>query len=153
MIIVEMLCSRYSSTFDKEATKSLENVVPESKKRKPPIIGPKFSFTKSYIHFINNSSTTNYVNKDGRGKAYVPYAKPPVHKWVQSTHNNVKYENNNVVKDNTSNVVTKNVTTDVGNPYESKKVCISQQLKRQKSYDAHSMEKVSKIQKGHRCKS
>ena len=72
-----MLCPRCSSVFDKEATKSLENVVPESKKRgkwsADHIL--KFSFTKSYIQFINNSLTTNYANKNGRDRAYVPYAK------------------------------------------------------------------------------
>jgi hypothetical protein len=77
---------------------------------------PKFSFTKSYIPFINNSSTTNYVNKNGRGRAYVPYAKAPVHKWVQSTRKNVQHGKNNVVRGNTSNNVTKSVATDTEDP-------------------------------------
>ena len=75
---------------------------------------PKFSFTKSYISFINNSSSTNYVNKYGQGKAFVPYAKAPVHKCPI-------WEKNNVVRGNTSNVVSKNVTIDAENPDESKK--------------------------------
>ena len=67
------------SLFDKEVTKSHENVAPKSKKRGKWFADhrPKFSFTKSYIPFINNSSTTNYVNKNGRERAYVPYAKAP----------------------------------------------------------------------------
>jgi len=83
-----MLCSRCSSVFNKEVTKSLENVIPESKKRGKWSADhrPKFSFTKSYIPFINNSSTTNYVDRNGQGKTFVPYAKASVQKWVQSTH-------------------------------------------------------------------
>jgi len=82
-----ILCPRCSLVLNKEATKSLENVVPKSKKRGKWYAGhrPKFSFTKSYIPFINNSSTTNYVNKNGQDRAYVPYAKAPAQKWVQST--------------------------------------------------------------------
>jgi len=70
-----------------KATKSLENVVPESKKRGKWSVDhrPKFSFTKSYIPFINNSSTTNYVNKKGRDRAYVAFANVHAHKLVQST--------------------------------------------------------------------
>jgi hypothetical protein len=86
-----MLCPMCSSVFDKEATKSLEGFITKSKK-----IGKwsadhrqKFSFTKSYIPFINNSLTTNYFYKNGRGKTYVPHAKAPVQKWVHSTHKNV----------------------------------------------------------------
>jgi hypothetical protein len=121
-----MLCPICSSVFDKEATKSLDNVIPESKKRGKWYVDhrPKLSFTKSYIHFINKSSTTYYVNKNGQGKAFVPYAKAPVQKWIQSTHKNVQYGKNNVVRGNTSNVVTKNITTDAENPYESKKYAI-----------------------------
>ena len=117
-----MLCPRCSSVFDKEASKILENVIPESKKRGKCYADhrPKFSFTKSYIPFINNSSTTNYVNNNGQWKAFVPYAKEPLRKWIQSTHKNVQYGKNNVVKGNTSNVVIKNVTTDAENPEESK---------------------------------
>jgi len=55
-----MLCPRCSVVFQKEATKGLESSFPKPRKR-----GKKFSFTKSYIPFINNSSTTNYVNKGG----------------------------------------------------------------------------------------
>ena len=64
-----MLCPRCSSVFDKKATKSLENVIPESKKRGKWSADhrPKFSLTISYISFINNSSTTNCVNKNGQG--------------------------------------------------------------------------------------
>ena len=51
----------------------------------------------------------------------MPYAKTPVHKWVQLTHNNVQYGKSNVVKCNTSNVVIKTVTTDTEIPDESKK--------------------------------
>jgi len=75
-----MLCPRYSSMFDKEATKSLEGFIPKSKKRGKWYVDhrPKFSFTKSYIPFINKFSTTNYVNKNGRGKTFVSHAKVPV---------------------------------------------------------------------------
>jgi hypothetical protein len=74
-----MLCG---SVFDKEATKSLEGFILKSKKRGKWSADhrPKFSFTKSYIPFINNSSTTNYVNKNGQGKTSVPHAKAPVQK-------------------------------------------------------------------------
>jgi len=82
---------------------------------------PKFSFTKTYISFINNYSTTNYVIKNGRERAYVPHAKAPVDKCVQSIHKNVQYRKSNVVKGNTSNAFTKNVTTDTDNPDESRK--------------------------------
>ena len=62
-----MLCPRWSVVFDKEATKGLESSIPKPKKRGKwsGDHRPKFSFTKSYIPFINNSSTTNYVNKGG----------------------------------------------------------------------------------------
>ena len=62
--------------FDKEATKILKSSIP-----KPNKMGkwsadhrPMFSFTKSYIPFVNNSLTTNYVNQNGQGKTLVPYA-------------------------------------------------------------------------------
>ena len=76
-----MLCPICSVVFDKEATKGFESSIPKPKKRNKwsGDHRPKFSFTKSIIHFINNSSTTNYVNKGGEGKAFVPYA--PNHKW------------------------------------------------------------------------
>lgn len=45
----------------------------------------------------------------------MPYAEALVQKWVQSTHKNVQYGKNNVVKGKTSNVVSKNVTTDAEN--------------------------------------
>jgi len=100
--------------FKKEATKSLEVFIPKSKKRGKCSANHrwKFYFTKSYIPFINNSSTTNYVNKNGRGKTFLPHTKAPVQKWVYSTHKNVQYGKNNVVKGNTSNTITRNVTTD-----------------------------------------
>jgi len=62
-----ILCPRYSVVFNKEATKGLESFIPKPKKRGKwsGDHRPKFSFTKSYIPFINNSSTTNYVNKGG----------------------------------------------------------------------------------------
>jgi len=56
-----------------------------------------------------------------RKKTFVPYTKTPIQKWVQSTHKNVQYRTNNVVKGRTSNNVTKNVTTDTKNPGESRK--------------------------------
>ena len=104
--------------FEKEATKSLEGFIPKSKKKGKWLAdhSPKFSFTKSDIPFINNSSTTNYVNKNGRGKTFLPHAKAPVQKCVHSTHKNVQYGKNNVVKGSTSNTVTKNVTIDTKNP-------------------------------------
>jgi hypothetical protein len=49
------------------------------------------------------------------------YAKAPVQKLVQSTHNNVQYGRNNVVKGGNSDNVTKSVTSDTENPTESKK--------------------------------
>jgi len=109
--------------FDKEATKSLENVILQSKKREKWYVDhrPKFSFIKSYIPFVNNSSTTNYVSENGQVKAYAPHAEAFVQKWVQPTHKNVQYGISVVVKGNTSNVVTKNVTTDIENSYESNK--------------------------------
>jgi len=63
-----MLCPRCSIVFDKEATKSLEGSILKPKKRGKWSADnrPKFSFTKSYIPFINNSSTTNYVNQNGQ---------------------------------------------------------------------------------------
>jgi len=106
-----MLCPRCSVGFDKEETKGLEGSIPKPKKRGKwsGDHRPKFSFTKSYITFINNSSTTNYVNKSGQGKAFVPYA--PNRKWVQLTHKNVQHGKNNVVKGSTSTIDNKNGTT------------------------------------------
>jgi len=117
-----MLCPRCSSVFNKEATKSIEGFIPKSKKIGKWYVDhrPKFSFTKSYIPFINNSSTTNYVNKNGQGKTFVPHAKAPVQKWVHSTHKNVQYRKNNVVKGYASTTVIKNVD-DIENSNESKK--------------------------------
>ena len=82
-----MLCRRCSFVFHKEATKSLENFVHKSKKRGKWYADhmPKFSFTKSYIPFINNSLSTNYVTKDGQEKTFVPNATEPVQRWVHST--------------------------------------------------------------------
>jgi len=118
-----MLYLRCSSLFDKEATKSLESFILESKKRGKwsADYKPKFSFTKSYIPSINNTLTTNYVNKNSQGKTFMPYAKAPIQKWVHSTHKNGQYGKNNMVKDSTSNIVTKNVTTDTENQNESTK--------------------------------
>lgn len=48
----------------------------------------------------------------------MPYAKAPAQKWVQSTHKNVQYGKNNVVKGKTSNVVSKNVIAYAENPDE-----------------------------------
>jgi len=95
---VVMLCPRCSVVFDKEATKGLEGFIPKPKKRGKWYGDhrPKFSLTKSYIPFIYNSSTTNYVNKSGQGKTLVPYA--PNQKWVQSAHKNVQHGKNNVVE-------------------------------------------------------
>ena len=72
--------------FHKDATKGFMGFIPKSKKKGKCSADdrPKFSFTISYIPFINNSSTTNYVNKDGRGKTFVPHAKALVQKWVHS---------------------------------------------------------------------
>jgi hypothetical protein len=58
---------------------------------------------REYIPFIINSSTTNYVSKNGQEKPYVPHAKAPIQKWVQLTHKNVQYRRSNVVKGDTSN--------------------------------------------------
>ena len=71
-----MLCPRCSVVFDKEETKGLEGFIPTLRKRGKWFGDhrPKFSFTKIYIPFINNSSTTNYVSKSGQGKTFVPYA-------------------------------------------------------------------------------
>jgi len=71
-----MLYPRCSVVFENEATKGLEGSIPKPKKRGKWSADhrPKFSFTKSYIPFINNSSTTNYVNQSGKGKTLVPYA-------------------------------------------------------------------------------
>ena len=71
-----MLCRRCSAVFDKEVTEGLEGSIPKPKKRREWFGDhrPNFSFTKSYIPFINNFSTTNYVNKSGQRKAFVPYA-------------------------------------------------------------------------------
>jgi len=86
-----MLCSRGSVVFDKEETKGLDGFTPKPKKRGKWYGDhkPKFSFSKSYIPFINNSLTTTYVNKSVQGKAFVPYA--PNQKWVKSTHKNVQH--------------------------------------------------------------
>jgi len=67
-----MLYPRCSVVFDKEATKGLEGCIPKSKKRGKWSADhkPKFSFTKSYFPFINNSSTINYVNQSGQGKIW-----------------------------------------------------------------------------------
>ena len=102
-----MLCSRCSVVFHKEVTKCLEGSIPKPKKwgKWSTDHRPKFSFTKSYIPFINNSSTTNYVNQSGQGKNLAPYA--PNQKWVQSTHKNVQHGKNNVVKRNTNVVKNK----------------------------------------------
>lgn len=66
-----MLCPRGSAVFDKMTSKGLEGSTPKPKKRGKwsGDHRPQFSFTKSYIPFINNSSTTNYVNKIVQGKA------------------------------------------------------------------------------------
>jgi len=105
-----MLCPRCSYVFDKEATKSLEGFIPKSKNRGKWSADhrPKFSFTKSYIPFVNNSSTTNYVNKNAHGKTFVPHAKVHMQKWVHSSHKNVQYGKNNVVKGNFSTTITQN---------------------------------------------
>jgi len=81
----------------------------------------KIMVNKSYIPFINNSSTTNYVNKNGRGKTFVPHAKAPEQKWVHLRHKNVQYGKNNAMKGSTSNIVTRNVRTDTENPNDSRK--------------------------------
>jgi len=116
-----MLCPKCSVVFDKEATKGLESSIPKPKKRGKWYGDhrPKFSFTKSYIPFINNSSTTNYVNQSGQGKNLVPYAPNP--KWVQSTHKNVQHGKNNMVKRNTSVVDNNNN----GIAFESRKFTYS----------------------------
>jgi len=77
-----VLCPRCSTVFDKEATKGLKSSIPKPKKMNTwsGDHRPKFSFTKSYIPFINNSLTINYVNKGGQGKVFVPYA--PNQNWV-----------------------------------------------------------------------
>ena len=112
-----MLCPRCNAMFDKEATKGLKASIPKPKKRGKWSADhrPKFSFTKSYIPFINNSSTTNHVNQSGQEKTLVPYA--PNQKWVQPTNKNVKHGKNNVVKRNT-NVVDNNKN---GTAFKSKK--------------------------------
>lgn len=120
-----MVCPRCSVVFDKESTKGLEDSIPKPKKRGKWYGDhrPKFFFTKSYIPFINNSSTINYVNKSGQRKALVPYA--PNQKWVQSTHKNVQLEKNNVVKRSISVVDNnKNCTT-----FELKKYAYSNNYK------------------------
>jgi len=93
-----MLCPICSVVFDKEATKGHEDFTPKPKRGKwSGDHRPKFSFTKSYIHFINNYSTTTYVNKSGQGKAFIAYA--PNKKWVQTTQKNVQHGKNNAVKE------------------------------------------------------
>ena len=116
-----MLCPRCSAVFDKKATKRLEGSIPKPKKRGKWYDDhrPKFSFTKSYVPFVNNSSTINYVNRSGQGKTLIPYA--PNQKWVQSTHKNVQHVKKNVVKGNTS-VVNDNKN---GITFESKKFVYS----------------------------
>jgi len=71
-----MLFPGCSVVFDKEATKGLKSSIPKPRKRGKwsGDHRPKFSFTNSYIPFTNNSLITNYVNKSGQGKAFVPYA-------------------------------------------------------------------------------
>jgi hypothetical protein len=78
---------------------------------------------QSYIPSINNSSTTNYVNNGGQGKAFVPYA--PNQKCVQSTQKNVQHGKNNVVKRST-NIVDNNKN---GTAFESKKYAYSNNYK------------------------
>jgi hypothetical protein len=120
-----MLWPRCSVVFDKEATEGLESSIPKPKKRSKwsGDHRPKFYFTKSYIPFINNYSTTNYVNKVGQGKAFVPYA--PNQKWVQSTDKNVQHGRKNVVKRSTNSVDdNKN-----GIAFESKKYAYSNNYK------------------------
>ena len=105
-----MLCPKCSVVFEKEATKSLKGVIPKPKKRRKwsGDHRPKFSFTKSYSPFINNSSTTDFVNKNGQGKVFSPHANALAQKWVRSTHKNVQHGKNNVVKGSTSIVFNKN---------------------------------------------
>ena len=95
-----MICPICSYVFDKEATKGLESFIPKSKKRGKWSADHrlKFSFTSSYIPFMSNSSTTNYVNKNGQDKTFVHHAKAPVQKWVHSTHKNVQYAYSNNYK-------------------------------------------------------
>ena len=60
----KILSPRCSVVVDKEVTKGLEGSIPKPKKR-GKLSGdhrPKFSVTKCYIPFINNSSTSNYGN-------------------------------------------------------------------------------------------
>ncbi|KEH38130.1 hypothetical protein MTR_2g461810 [Medicago truncatula] len=109
-----MLCPRCSVVFDKEASKGLEVLSQNLRRRGNGL---------SYIPFINNSSTTNYVNQIGQGKALVPYA--PNQKWVQSTHKNVQHGKNNMVTRNTS-VVDNNKN---GVPFESRKFVYSNSCK------------------------
>jgi len=127
-----MLCLRCNSVFDKETTKGLEGFIPKSKKRGKWSANHrlKVSFTNSYIPFIGNSSTTNYVNKNGQEKTFLPHAKEPVQKWVHSTHKNVQNRKNNLMKDSTIIAITKNVaTTDTEIPNESKKYSYSNNCK------------------------
>jgi len=116
-----MLCPRCSVVFDKEVTKGLKGSIPKPKKtgKWSGDHRPMFSFTKSCIPFMNNSSTTNYVNQSGQRKVVVPYA--PNQKWVQSTHKNVQRGKNNVVKRNIT-VVGNNIN---GTAFESKKFAYS----------------------------
>jgi len=119
-----MFCPRCSVVFDKETTKGLEGFTPKPKKRGKWYGDhrPNFSFTKSYISFINNSSTTTYVNKSDQGKAFVPYE--PNQKWVQSTHKNVQHGKNNVVKGSTGTGHNKD-----GTAFESKKYAYNNSYK------------------------
>ena len=125
-----------------------EGFIPKSKKRGKWYVEhrPKFSFMQSYIPFIINSSTTNYVNKDGRGKTFVPHAKAPIQKWVHSTKKKFNHGKNNMVKGSINATVTKNVVVaDTKTPNESKKYPYSNNYKEKISYDKDSVEKVSKI--------
>jgi len=58
----------------------------------------------------------------------VPVAKAPIQKWVHSTHKNVQYGKNNVVKGNSSATVTKNVV-DIEVLNESKKYAYTNNYK------------------------
>jgi len=58
----------------------------------------------------------------------VPHAKASIQKWVHSTHKNVQYGKNNVVKGSTSTTVTKNVV-DTETPNESKKYAYNNNYK------------------------
>ena len=140
-----MLCPRCSDVFDKEATEGLEGSIPKPKKR-GKWSGDhklKFSSTKSYIAFINNSSTTNFVNQSGQGKALIPYA--PNQKWVQSTHKYVQHGKNNMVKrtttvmDNTKN----------GTAFESRKFAYSNNYMGKNPMTRTQWRRLPKVQERH----